>query len=148
MKRIETRREMLADFQSEHFDVFFEPNPPKFLYHVAPKSAKADIISNGLDASGKTWNIGAGINEEYKDEHIWDQEGIREYRPEGIYMFESLEAAKQYKSNNDDIYQIDTTGLNSIIRDPSNAHNWDYLDEEDKAYVVRYIPPQNLQLNK
>lgn len=127
-----------------------EPNPPAKLYHVAPQSARDAIEKNGLDASGQTWNIGIGgrdATEKYEDEWIWnkgeDGEWFRaEYRPTGVYMFSDEARARQYMQPTDDLYEIDTAANDrEIIRDPSVALNWDYQDDEDKAYVTRYVEP-------
>jgi hypothetical protein len=132
-----------------------EPNPPATTYHVAPKSAREDILKNGLDAKDQTWNTGVGMSgqEVFRDEHLWtkDDEGndwAYEYRPTGVYMFDSLDRAREYANGTDgDIYEIDTVSNNrQIIRDPSGAINWEFLDEEDRAYVTRYVQPESLKL--
>jgi hypothetical protein len=125
------------------------------MYHVAPKSAREDIIKNGLDAKDQTWNTGVGMSgqEVFRDEHLWtkDDEGndwAYEYRPTGVYMFDSLDRAREYANGTEgDIYEIDTVSNNrQIIRDPSGAINWEFLDEEDRAYVTRYVQPESLKL--
>ena len=131
-----------------------EPNPPATLYHVAPKTAREDILRSGLDAKDKTWNTGVGISgaEVFRDEHLWtkDDDGndwAYEYRPTGIYMFNSLDRAREYAGDDRDIYQINTVSNDrDIIRDPSGAINWEYLEEEDRAYVTRYVEPGSLKL--
>ena len=143
-----------SDYISEMNSYIQEPNPPAVLYHVAPKSARADILRNGLDPADRTWNTGAGADDEYRDEHLWmkDENGedfAYDYRPKGIYMFPSVERANQYaEGNNGDVYRIDTkANRREIIRDPSVAGNWDYLDPEyDHAYVTRYVEPSALTL--
>ena len=149
----------IPEFMEDSGDTAFyisEPNPPKTLYHVAPKEARENILANGLDPKGRTWNVGlgqVGENDVFRDEHLWtkDDEGNEyayEYRPIGIYMFEDLEAAKRYASGGDqDIYEINTEQNNrEIIRDPSNASNWDELLPEEKAYVTRVVGPNALKL--
>ena len=130
-----------------------EPNPPEKLYHVAPSSARGRITTDGLDASGNTWNTGAGASEQWRDEWLWTvgdngEEFAYEYRPTGVYMFGSLERAMQYYNDGQhDIYEIDTAENDrQIIRDPSQAMNWEYEDEYDHAYVTRYVTPSALRL--
>jgi hypothetical protein len=131
-----------------------EPNPPAITYHVAPRAARQDILKSGLDPNEETWNTGLGAytDDIFQDDHLWTKNDdgeywAYEYRPVGIYMFESLEAAKRYAGKDDDIYQIDTVSNNrQIIRDPSNAFNWQDQDEEDRAYVTRYVQPESLKL--
>ena len=132
----------------------YEPYPPAKTYHVAPKSAREDILANGLDAKDQTWNTGVGVsgNEVFRDEHLWakDDEGNEyayEYRPTGVYMFTDLDTAKRYAGDDGDIYEIDVESNNrEIIRDPSVAMNWDSVEDEDKAYVTRYVQPDSLKL--
>jgi hypothetical protein len=131
-----------------------EPNPPKTMYHVAPKSAREDIIKNGLDAKDQTWNTGVGMSgqEVFRDEHLWtkDDEGndwAYEYRPTGVYMFDDLDRARAYAGDDDNIYEIDTVSNGrEIIRDPVSAVNWDYLMDEEKSWVTRYVQPESLKL--
>jgi DNA polymerase III epsilon subunit-like protein len=131
-----------------------EPNPPSVMYHVAPKSAREDILKNGLDAKNETWNTGVGGDgdEVFRDEHLWSKddngdEFAYEYRPVGIYMFSDLEAAQRYAGEDKDIYEVNTESNNrEIIRDPSNAANWDFLEEDEKAYVTRYVQPDSIKL--
>jgi hypothetical protein len=130
-----------------------EPNPPEVAYHVAPRSAREDILNNGLDPKDETWNTGAGADGTYRDEHLWmeDDDGNEfayEYRPVGVYMFPTLERAQEYAGGKDaDIYEIDTAiNDREIIRDPSSAVNWDFLEEHEKAYVTRYVDPSALKI--
>jgi hypothetical protein len=130
-----------------------EPNPPAITYHVAPRSAREDILANGLDPKDETWNTGAGGGSTYRDEHLWEvgddgEEWAFEYRPVGIYMFETLEEAQQYASaTGQDIYQIDTKANNrEIIRDPVRAADWDSLMDEEHTYVTRFVEPKALTL--
>ena len=130
-----------------------EPNPPAKLYHVAPSSARDRITTDGLDASGNTWNTGAGASDQWRDEWLWTvgedgEEFAYEYRPTGVYMFQSLERAMQYYNDDQhDIYEIDTVENDrQIIRDPSQAMNWEYEDEYDHSYVTRYVTPSALRL--
>ena len=129
-----------------------ESNPPKTLYHAAPKSAREDISVNGLDPKENTWNTGADSEGKYENEHLWTkgEDGelfAYEYRPAGIYMFEDKSDGERYASGFDmDLYSIDTdTNNREIIRDPSSAVNWDYLDD-GKAYVTRYVEPSALTI--
>jgi hypothetical protein len=131
-----------------------EPNPPKTMYHVAPKSIREDALKNGLDPKDLTHNTGLGAygDDKFEDEHLWTKNDdgeywAYEYRPIGVYMFDSLEEAQKYASENSDIYEIDTVSNNrEIIRDPVSAANWDYLMDEEKSWVSRYIQPQSLKL--
>lgn len=140
-----------SDYLNDINYEMYEPNPPAVLYHVAPKSARDDIATNGLDPADRTWNTGASMGGEYRDEHLWTtgddgEEFAYEYRPEGIYMFSDLGRAKQYAAGNKgDIYQIDTeVNSREIIRDPSQATNWEYEDPTEHAYVTRYVEPAAL----
>jgi hypothetical protein len=148
-----------ADGDSDIAYYIEEPNPPAKLYHVAPRAMRERILANGLDASGQTWNTGAGGTEWYADEWLWtngdDGEPFRfEYRPTGVYMFSTRERADEYASGwtkrgkPQDVYEIDTEANGrEIIRDPSIAGNWDaYVDEEDQSYVTRYVEPSALTL--
>jgi hypothetical protein len=131
-----------------------EPNPPKTTYHVAPKSVREDVLKNGLDPKDLTHNTGLGAygDDKFEDEHLWSKDDngdyfAFEYRPIGVYMFDSLEEAQKYASENSDIYEIDTVSNNrEIIRDPVSAANWDYLMDEEKSWVTRYVQPQSLKL--
>jgi hypothetical protein len=140
-----------SDYLNDINYEMYEPNPPAVLYHVAPKSARDDIATNGLDPADRTWNTGASMGGEYRDEHLWTtgddgEEFAYEYRPEGVYMFSDLGRAKQYAAGNKgDIYQIDTeVNSREIIRDPSQATNWKYEDPTEHAYVTRYVEPAAL----
>jgi len=126
--------------------------PPKKLYHVAPRKLRKQILADGLEGTD-TWNTGAGMGDEWKDEMLWTQgeDGNLfpfEYRPVGVYMFPSLEAAQGYYNDDEhDIYEIDTdVSGGEVIRDPSQAVNWDYAEDSDKTYVTRYVPPSALKL--
>lgn len=132
-----------------------EENPPAKLYHVAPRAVRDDILKRGLDVSDmNTWNTGLGIGSgKYEDEHLWElgDDGeyfAYEYRPFGVYMFPTLERAREYASaGENDIYEIDTEeNGREIIRDPSVAANWEYDDEWNRAYVTRYVKPGALKL--
>lgn len=141
-------------FSSDVIDgsVLHEPNVPSHLYHVAPRSAREDILANGLDPKENTWNTGAGGTTIYRDEHLWDKGDngelfASEYRPVGVYLFRTLDKAREYAGNDSDIYQIDTAANGrEIVRDPSSAHNWDYLMEDEQSYVTRYVQPSALSL--
>jgi hypothetical protein len=145
--------EFMDDNGNTAYDIQ-EPNPPKTGYHVAPKSAREDILKNGLDAKDTTWNTGIGMSgtEVFRDEHLWtkDDEGndwAYEYRPIGIYMFDDLDRARAYAGDDDNIYEIDTVSNGrEIIRDPVSAANWDYLMDEEKSWVTRYVQPESLKL--
>ena len=57
-------------------------------------------------------------------------------------MFPDEARAREYMRPTDDLYEVDTAANGrEIIRDPSVAVNWDYLDEDQKAYVTRYVEP-------
>ena len=152
--RIESWRDVPFDAEdmSDLAYAMEEPDPPKKLYHVAPRTARADIAQYGLDASGKTWNTGAseGWNEgEFNWTESDDGEVFQyEYRPTGVYMFADLVEAGKYNSDGKgDIYEIDTAANDrEIIRDPSQASDWEYVDEPDRAYVTRYVEPSAFRI--
>jgi hypothetical protein len=138
---------------STRLDVnLYEPDVPKTLYHAAPKSARQDILSNGLDPKDQTHNTGAGGGSFFRDEHLWDvgedgEEFAYEYRPIGVYFFKTLEDAQRYAGTTSDVYRVDTDKMSGeIIRDPSSAGNWDYLEERDQTYVARYVEPEAIEL--
>jgi len=128
-----------------------ESDPPKTLYHAAPKAAREDIAVNGLDPQEKTWNVGGEGGDKYEDEHLWrmgddGEEFAYEYRPVGIYMFEKKSDGEQYATGSGmDLYSIDTdTNDREIIRDPSVAREWDYEDRH--TFVTRYVDPSALTI--
>jgi hypothetical protein len=141
-----------AMFDGESHDWLRIPREqmPSTAYHVAPRSARESIEARGLDPSSSTWNTGAGQNQEWFDDAIWERLGDAgelipiEYRPEGIYLFGDLEAARAYARGGGDIYEVDLSRINrdggDIIRDPSVAHNWNQLMDEEMTYVTRLAP--------
>jgi hypothetical protein len=139
-----------ATYGSMIMDDLFEPQVPRTVYHVAPRSARTNIETGGLDPSSATWNTGAGQGDMWYEEALWQRLGDQgemiptEYRPEGIYLFDDLEAARQYARNGGDIYEVDLARIaedgGPVIRDPSVAGNWDYVDDFDRAYVTRVVP--------
>lgn len=139
-----------ATYDQLTMDDIFEANIPDTVYHVAPRSARESIDAVGLDPNSSTWNTGAGQGDMWYEEALWQRLGDSgemiptEYRPEGIYLFEDLEAARDYARNGGDIYEVDLSRVaedgGPVIRDPSNAHNWEYLLNEERAYVTRLVP--------
>ena len=125
---------------------------PDTVYHVTSSKNDQAISAGGLHAHAEnTWNTGAGSYNKYEDNWIWgkgeDGEWEKEeYRPVGVYVFGSLNSAKNYAQSGNSIYAIDTkTTLADgadVIRDPSWSENWDYMDdpESEQAWVFNNVP--------
>lgn len=142
----------------EGYDSLDVPNGelPATVYHVTSKKNADNISKQGLSVNAEhTWNTGASKNEKFEDNWIW---GIgengewqkQEYRPNGVYVFGSIDAASQYAGADDVIYAIDTektlaSGAD-VIRDPSWSENWDYMDDPEfqQAWVFNNVPPTAL----
>lgn len=134
---------------------------PERLYHVAPRWARESILREGLDPTGRTWNTGAGFDDWNPETGIIgdpdDENADYEYRPEGIYMFEHHNQARDYArwggpedqwqpESAHDIWEINRHAIpGEIIRDPSVAHNWDW-EPDWHAYVAEYVPTNALRL--
>ena len=125
---------------------------PETVYHVTSSKNDEKISQTGLQVSAEdTWNIGASQSEKFEDGWIWGKgengEWQKEqYRPAGVYVFRSLESAKEYAGTDSSIYAIDTKRTLSsgadVIRDPSWSENWDYMDdpEREQAFVFNNVP--------
>ena len=125
---------------------------PETVYHVTSSKNDEKISQTGLQVSAEdTWNIGASQSEKFEDGWIWGkgENGKwqkEQYRPNGVYVFRSLESAKQYAQTDSSIYAIDTKRTLSsgadVIRDPSSSENWDYMDdpEREQAWVFNNVP--------
>jgi hypothetical protein len=131
---------------------------PDTVYHVTSSKNDQAISAGGLHAHAEnTWNTGAGSYNKYEDNWIWgkgeDGEWEKEeYRPVGVYVFGSLNSAKNYAQSGNSIYAIDTkTTLADgadVIRDPSWSENWDYMDdpESEQAWVFNNVPVEAISL--
>lgn len=122
-----------------------EPDPPKTLFHVAPKSARASIEREGLEPQGRTWNTGGFMTGQWDEDSEWlhNEDGPYEYRPEGVYMFGNRQSADEYNHDGQgDVYEINTKDHDhEIARDPHQAYDWDYVSPENRAWVTRRVRP-------
>ena len=154
-ERLASSRRFDADeamYYSDDFDYLrlASDEVPETAYHVAPRSARDSIDQRGLDPDSSTWNTGAGQNQEWWDDAIWERLGDAgemipiEYRPEGIYLFGDLAEAQRYARGGGDIYEVDVRRIlddgGDFIRDPSVAPNWEFLDPSEFTYVTRVAP--------
>lgn len=144
-RKVETRFEMLGmGFDiPQGYEVHPRHSLPHEFYHVSPKDNRESILRDGLDATGRSWNLGDGVltADEFNNQ---GEDMQHDWRPEGVYLWPTLEQAQGYATPNDDIWKV--TGYSGqIIMDPSVAHNWEFV-EEDQAYVVEKVSPEDLMI--
>lgn len=154
-RRFDVEDAMYSDWADWDFIRVPSDEIPDTLYHVAPRSAREDIARRGLDPDSSTWNTGAAQNQEWWGDAIWERLGDAgemipvEYRPEGIYLFDNLDAAREYARNGGDIYAVRSRRIvddgGELIRDPSVAANWDDLMPNERSYVTRIVPDGYLE---
>lgn len=130
---------------------------PAALFHVAPSAACAEILREGLDAGGRTWNTGAGGQPEgWRDGWLWldfgDGPEPVAHRPEGVYAYADSDAAEgcaafyaRTEAVPFDVWTIDMTALPAevdVIRDPTS------LEWTVDAYVIERVPAAALTLRE
>jgi hypothetical protein len=120
---------------------------PEVMYHVAPRSVRESISSSGL-VPQETWNTGVGRwpGMTYADDAVRTADTLEPsvYRPDGVYMFENIEDAREFMSGRVpmDVYEVRTGDIardgGQIIRDPESVGRFAV---SENAFVTRLAPP-------
>jgi hypothetical protein len=125
---------------------------PDTVYHVAPASARELIAEEGLSVHAeRTHNVGGGWHsDDEDDEFIYEDMGegpvATEWRPHAVFVWPTLEQAVRYCQDGMDIYEIDVESVyGEFLRDPSVAMNWDYVDDDHRAYMVDHVPTSAIE---
>jgi hypothetical protein len=113
------------------------PNPPRTLYHGAPRSARDSILKNGLLRSHSET---AQLAKEY-GEHGWENYG-------GIFFAENPETTANPQV---DVWAVNTDGL-TLERDETTDHEhlgerwWvTYSDPVVEPWRLRLVQPKGLR---